>query len=86
MRHLSSFANKVQSSRLAVAPNRVDYEYGPAKTWLAVTRFDVENPKSFKLPEVNGKPIELRPPVTWQSPYLKRAIWQRKSNGDRRLG
>jgi hypothetical protein len=48
----------------------VDYEYGPAKTRLAVTLFDVENPEAFKLPEVNGEAIELRPLVTWQSPYL----------------
>ena len=64
------FRKQVQSSRLAVSPNRVDYEYGPAKTRLAVKRYDVENPKPFKLPEVNGKPIELHPPMTWQSPYL----------------
>lgn len=64
------FRKQVQSSRLAVAPDKVDYEYGPAKTRLAVTLFDVENPEAFKLPEVNGKPIDMRPPVTWQSPYL----------------
>ena len=64
------FRKQVQSRRLTVTPNRVDYEYGPAKTRLAVTLFDVENAEAFKLPEVNGKPIDLRPPVTWQSPYL----------------
>ena len=64
------FRTHVQSRRLTVTPNSVYYEYGPAKTRLAVTLFDVENPEAFKLPEVNGKPIDLRPPVTWQSPYL----------------
>ena len=64
------FRKQVQSSRLTVTPDKVLYEYGPTKASLMVTLFDVEKPEAFKLPEVNGKPIDLRPPTTWQSPYL----------------
>ena len=48
----------------------MDYEYGPLKTRLGVTLFNVENSGGFKLPEVNDMPIDLRPAMSWQSPYF----------------
>jgi len=64
------FRRNVLSSYLTVTPNKVEYQFGPTATRLTATLFDVDHPTGFTLPTVNGKPIDLRPAATWQSPYL----------------
>lgn len=64
------FRKDVLSSRLTATPDKVEYRFGPKATQLVATLFDVDALAKFSLPTVNGKPVDLRPATTWQSPYL----------------
>jgi len=64
------FKADVLASRLNVTPDKVDYEFGPAANRLEVTRYDPKAFDRFTLPLINGQPVDLRPPQTYQSPYL----------------
>ena len=64
------FRSAVLASRLAVSPEKVEYQFGPAATRIVATVFDVDHTSAFTLPTVDGRPIDLRPATTWQSPYL----------------
>ena len=48
----------------------MEYHFGPKTTQLAATLFEVDDLAGFSLPTVNGKPIDLHPATTWESPYL----------------
>jgi hypothetical protein len=63
------FKADVLANRLIVTPDKVDYEFGPAKH-LEVTLYDAKAIDRFSLPLINGKPVDLRPAQTYQSPYL----------------
>jgi hypothetical protein len=68
-----SFQQAVLSNQLTITSDQVEYRVGRVgkkATQLVVTRFDVTAPNAFTLPTVNGKPINLRPEMTWHSPYL----------------
>ena len=67
---LEQFRKDVLSSHLVVTPSKVEYHFKPRTTQLVATLFDVDDVAGFTLPTVNGKPIDLRPATTWQSPYL----------------
>ncbi len=64
------FRAGVLANRLAVNPDRVEYQFGPSRTRIEASLYDGDHPDRFALPRVNGKPISLRPPLTYQSPYL----------------
>ena len=64
------FKADVLASRLNVTPDKVDYQFGPAANHLEVTLYDAKALDRFTLPLINGKPVDLRPPTTYQSPYL----------------
>ena len=64
------FKADVLASRLNVTPDKVDYQFGPAANHLEVTLYDAKAPDRFSLPLINGKPVDLRPAKTYQSPYL----------------
>ena len=49
---------------------RSDYRFGPAANHLEVTLYDAKTIDRFTLPLINGKPVDLRPAKTYQSPYL----------------
>jgi len=68
------FRAALLANRLSVRSDKVAYQFGPARTRLEVTLFDGEHLDRFALPRVNGKPIDLRPPTTYQSPYLNGAF------------
>ena len=65
-----AFKAELLESRLSVTPGKVDYEFGPATNHLEVTRYDAKAIDRFTLPLINGKPVDLRPAKTFQSPYL----------------
>jgi hypothetical protein len=46
----------------------VDYHIG--NQHIEMNRYDAAAPEKFMLPRINGKPVELRPATTYQSPYL----------------
>jgi hypothetical protein len=64
------FKADVLTSRLNVTPDKVDYQFGPAANHLEVTLYDAKALDRFSLPLINGKPVDLRPAETYQSPYL----------------
>lgn len=65
------FKADVLASRLQVTPDKVDYKFGPAANHLEVTLYDAKNIDRFTLPVINGKPVDLRPAETYESPYLQ---------------
>jgi hypothetical protein len=65
-----NFKTDVLASRLNVTPDKVDYQFGTAANHLEVTLYDAKAMNRFTLPLINGKPVDLRPPQTYQSPYL----------------
>lgn len=64
------FKADVLGSRLKVTPDKVDYQFGPAANHLEVTLYDAKALDRFSLPLIHGKPVDLRPTKTFQSPYL----------------
>jgi hypothetical protein len=66
----NAFKADVLASRLSVTPDKVDYQFGLATNHLEVARYDVKAVDRFTLPLINGKPVDLRPDKTFQSPYL----------------
>ncbi len=68
------FRAEVLATRLNVSANQVEYEFGSTDSRLEVALYDGDNLQRFSLPRINGKPIDLRPPTTFQSPYLNGAF------------
>ncbi len=64
------FRAELLANRLEVKPDQVEYRFGPDATHLEMTLFDGNHPDRFTLPCVDGKPVNLRPLMTYQSPYL----------------
>ena len=68
------FKAEVLANRPNVTPDKVDYEFGSPADHIEVTSYDPKAPEHFTLPRINGKPVDLRPPTTYQSPYLHGAF------------
>lgn len=64
-----AFQTAVQANPLKIEPDTMTYQPGTGPK-LECCRYDVENFQQFKLPRVDGKPIDLRPEWTYRSPYL----------------
>ena len=64
-----AFRKAILANPLQVAPDRCDYRFGA--NHLEVTRYDARSPQSFVLPRINGKPVDLHPAATYESPFLK---------------
>ena len=64
------FALYVLASRLRVTRDRVEYEWGAPRSRIEVTRYDPKEHLRFTAPLINGKPVDLRPPMAYQSPFL----------------
>lgn len=64
------FRAAVLANPLVVEPDSVAYSFGSGPTRLAVHPYDPDRPDSFRLPRVDGEPVDLRPPWTFRSPYL----------------
>lgn len=65
----SEFSRRVMSNPLKVSSEKVDYHFD--KTHMEFTKFDGDRIQKFTLPRINGKPINLRPGKTFDSPYLQ---------------
>ncbi len=68
------FQSTVLANDLKVIADKVDYHFGPSGNHLEVTRYNPEAPDRFTLPLINGKPVDLHPAATYQSPYLNGAF------------
>jgi hypothetical protein len=64
------FRETLRANSLVVTADKVDYRFGAEPKRLEMTRYDAASPESFVLPCINGIPVDLRPPATFQSPYL----------------
>ncbi len=64
------FKADVLANRLQVTADKVDYQFGTSANRLEVTLYDEKAPGRFALPLINGKPVDLHPATTYQSPYL----------------
>ena len=64
------FQSAVLANELKVTAEKVDYHFGPSGNHLEVTSYVPQKPGSFLLPLINGKPLDLHPAATYQSPYL----------------
>jgi len=68
------FRETLRSHPLKVTTDKVDYRFGDGKESLEMSRYDAASPQKFALPRVNGVSVDLRPPTTYQSPYLNGAF------------
>ncbi len=68
------FQSSVLANDLKITADRVDYHFGSSGNHLQVTRYAPQKPDSFALPLINGKPLDLHPAATYQSPYLNGAF------------
>jgi len=64
------FKADLLANRLLVTADRVNYQFGTSANSLEVMLYDAKNPGNFTLPLINGKPVDLHPAKTYQSPYL----------------
>ena len=64
------FQADILANHLKISADKVEYKFGSGKNHIEVTSFDSGAPEKFSLPHINGKPINLRPTPTFQSPYL----------------
>ena len=65
----SEFRKAVIANPLQVNSEQVNYQFMNGQ--LEVTSFDGDQLQNYKLPRINGKPINLRPAKTFDSPYLQ---------------
>lgn len=68
---LAKFRAGVLANPLRVTAQKVEYSFGATRTRIEAWLYDGGHPERFTLPRVDGKAIDLRPPMTYQSPYLK---------------
>lgn len=64
------FQSMLLTNVLNLSVDKVDYHWGSSCNHLQVTRFLPQAPERFSLPLINGKPLDLHPPTTFQSPYF----------------
>lgn len=64
------FRESLRGNMLVVTTDEVDYQFGERNRHLVMFLYNVTARKSFKLPSINGSPIDLRPSAVYRSPYL----------------
>lgn len=64
------FRTAVLAGSLSVSTEKVEYGFGASRTSIEASLYDADHLDRFTLPRINGKPINLRPPTTYHSPYL----------------
>ncbi len=65
------FKKAIIGNTLKVDKDRIEYSPFHGGPRLECFRYDVKAHETFKLPRVNGEPVELRPEMTYNSRYLK---------------
>lgn len=68
-RSFGDFRKALRSHPPVVTTDKVDYRFG-AEQRIEMTRYDAASPQNFTLPRINGTPVDLHPPASFQSPYL----------------
>jgi hypothetical protein len=63
------FRKTVLANPLEVSAGKVDYRF--AGNRIEMDRYDARSPQGFALPRINGKPLDLHPASTYESPFLK---------------
>lgn len=66
----AAFRKQVLARPLTVEKDRIKYKPAADGPALECFRYIVEEYKNFRLPTVDGKPINLRPSQTYKSPFL----------------
>ncbi len=66
----AKFQSLALTSRLHVSPEAMDYQFGPAGDCISMKSYNPTTPIRFTMPRINGKPLNLRPWMTYRSPYL----------------
>ena len=64
------FRETVRANPLAVTADKVGYRFEAGSQHVEMARYDAAAPERFILPRINGTPVDLRPPATYQSPFL----------------
>jgi hypothetical protein len=64
------FRKTLRANPLVVTADKVDYRFGGRNQHIVMFRYDVAARDSFRLPSINGVPIDLHPTAVYQSPYL----------------
>jgi len=64
------FRRTVLVNPLKVERDRIEYRPGPDGRRLECFRYDVNAWERFRLPRIDGTPVDLRPEWTYRSPYL----------------
>ncbi|MBN1512642.1 MAG: hypothetical protein JXB13_11565 [Phycisphaerae bacterium] len=65
-----AFRAAVLAHPLTVEPDRVAYRPAPTAPLLECFRYVADAFTHFRLPQVDGRPVHLRPEWTYRSPYL----------------
>jgi len=69
-RSFAAFRQQVLANPLTVEPDRIEYRPAADGPVLRCFRYVVDRYQDFKLPTVDGEPINLRPDYVYKSPYL----------------
>ncbi|MDA9858593.1 hypothetical protein N9D23_10790 [Rubripirellula sp.] len=64
------FQTRLLGNPLKVTPKMVDYRFGEERERIEMFRYNPAEAAAFKLPRINGSPIDLTPTAVFQSPYL----------------
>ena len=67
-RSFREFRDGVRAHPLTVTAGKVDYHFGGNR--IEMHRYDALSPHSFSLPLINGRPLDLHPGATYESPFL----------------
>jgi len=70
------FRQTVISNQLAVTKDQVAYTGGVDKACISFFRYTPIDAPGFKLPQVNGTAVNLRPEKTYNSPYIQGVFGQ----------
>jgi hypothetical protein len=70
------FQQKVIPNQLVVTKDKIEYIGGVDKACISFFRYTPAHATGFKLPEVNGTAVNLRPKMTYNSPYIQGVFGQ----------
>jgi hypothetical protein len=65
------FCESLLTNTLDLSADTVTYRYEGGKQRIDMFRYDFATPAAFRLPLINGQPLNLHPATTYDSPYLK---------------
>ena len=65
------FCESILRNKLEVSADTVTYRFDEGKQRIEMFRYDVAEPGAFRLPLINGQPVNLHPSTTYDSPFLK---------------